>query len=138
MGSSLWYDAVTLSLGRYSGWFSFDFQWCVPVVGPSFIDWTFRKNARRLKYNAKAATNNIHVIVGETGVPYSGSEEDYTLSLDRTLRAVESSDLDYAIWCYETGSNAVDRDLWNREDLSLWSEGGGRGLQAAVRPWAQQ
>lgn len=135
-----WYDAVTLFLGRYSHWFSFDFEWNVPSVGPWMIDWTFRKNLRRIKHGEgrRGQSDRMHVVVGETGAPFAGSKEDYTRCLDRTLRAMEANDVDYAIWCYEAENNNIDGDLWNGEDLSLLSGGRGRGLQAAVRPWPYQ
>ena len=132
-----WYDAVTLFLG-YSKWVSFDFEWILPAITPWYIGWTFRKNLRRIKDGKDQQSEVIHVIVGETGVPFSGSETDYSLSLDRTLRAMEANDIDYVIWCYETGNEYQVGDLWNKEDLSLLSSGKGRGLQAAVRPWPHQ
>eukprot|EP00578_Thalassiosira_sp_NH16_P025196 CAMPEP_0181089238 /NCGR_PEP_ID=MMETSP1071-20121207/7198_1 /TAXON_ID=35127 /ORGANISM="Thalassiosira sp., Strain NH16" /LENGTH=735 /DNA_ID=CAMNT_0023171177 /DNA_START=2015 /DNA_END=4219 /DNA_ORIENTATION=+ len=134
-----WYDSTTLFLGRYYRWFSFDLRWNIPVVSPTIIDWTFRKSLRLFKYQGKRERpDQMHVLVGETGVPFSGSEEDYALSLDRTLRAMESTDIDFVIWCYEVDNNNVDGDLWNGEDLSLYSKGRGRGLQSAIRPWLHQ
>jgi len=130
-----WYDAVTLFLGYYSRWWSFDFAWKLPVVGPALVDWTFRKNLSRLKRRGKGRPSDaVHVLVGETGAPFT-NHDDFTLALDRTLRAVESNDLDYALWCYESRNDAVGGDGWNDEDLSLWSEERGRGLAAAVRPY---
>jgi len=135
-----WYDAVTLFLGYYSHWFSFDFEWGIPAIGPGIIDWTFRKNLRRIKHGkgGRRQSDDMHVIVGETGVPFTGREADYARSLDRTLRAMEANDIDYTLWCYEANNNNADGDLWNGEDLSILSEDRGRGLQAAVRPWPYQ
>lgn len=128
-----WYDALTLFIGHYS---SFLF------IG--FIDWLFKKNLNEIK---NGALGNMHVLIGETGVPYFGSIEDYTISLDRTLKAMEANDLDYTLWCYESkngqyswnGENSPSLgDLWNGEDLSLYSNGQGRGLLAALRPFLYQ
>jgi hypothetical protein len=130
-----WYDAVTLFLGYYSHWFSFDFDWNIPIVTSLAIDWSFRKNLRKLKNGCK----DVHVIVGETGVPHSGINIDYTRSLDRTLRAMEINDLDYIIWCYDAANDNINGDLWNGENLSLLANGHhGRGLQSAIRPYSYQ
>lgn len=80
----------------------------------------------------------MHVLIGETGVPFFGSRKDYAMSLDRTLTAMETNDLDYTLWCYESKNKPTIGDLWNGEDLSLYSNGKGRGLQAALRPFPYQ
>lgn len=118
-----WYDAMTLFIGHYN---SFLFS--------GFIDWLFKKNLFEIKNGA----HNMHVLVGETGVPFFGSEKDYTVSLDRTLKAMETNDLDFILWCYESNNVPTIGDLWNGEDLSLYSNGKGRGLQAALRPFPYQ
>lgn len=118
-----WYDAITLFLGHYD---SFLFS--------GFIDWLFKKNLLEIKNGA----HNMHVLVGETGVPFFGSEKDYTISLDRTLKAIQANDLDYTLWCYESKNSPSIGDLWNGEDLSLYSNGKGRGLQALLRPFPYQ
>eukprot|EP00574_Skeletonema_japonicum_P002898 CAMPEP_0201717784 /NCGR_PEP_ID=MMETSP0593-20130828/3470_1 /ASSEMBLY_ACC=CAM_ASM_000672 /TAXON_ID=267983 /ORGANISM="Skeletonema japonicum, Strain CCMP2506" /LENGTH=526 /DNA_ID=CAMNT_0048207935 /DNA_START=183 /DNA_END=1763 /DNA_ORIENTATION=- len=128
-----WYDALTLFIGHYS---SFLFA--------GLIDWFFKKNLNEIK---NGALDTMHVVIGETGVPYFGSTKDYTISLDRTLKAMEANYLDYTLWCYESknsqsswnGENSPSLgDLWNGEDLSLYSDGRGRGLQAALRPFLYQ
>jgi hypothetical protein len=118
-----WYDAMTLFIGHYN---SFLFS--------GFIDWLFRNNLFEIKNGA----HNMHVLIGETGVPFFGSRKDYAMSLDRTLTAMETNDLDYTLWCYESKNKPTIGDLWNGEDLSLYSNGKGRGLQAALRPFPYQ
>ncbi len=131
-----WYDAVTLFLGYYSHWLNIDFDWNIPLITPFAIDWAFEKNLRKLvSRRGEDSKRNIYTIVGETGVPHSGSDADYTRSLDRTLRAMEANDLDYIIWCYESENDEFRGDLWNGENLSLISKSGiGRGLSSALRP----
>lgn len=125
-----WYDALTLFIGHYSSY-----------LFAGFVDWLFKRNLNEIK---NGALDNMHVLIGETGVPYFGSMKDYTISLDRTLKAMEANDLDYTLWCYESKNGQYvwngekDGDLWNGEDLSLYSNGRGRGLQAALRPFLYQ
>jgi hypothetical protein len=115
-----WYDAITLFIGHYN---SFLFS--------GLMERLFRKNLFKIKNDS----HGVHVLIGETGVPFFGSESDYTMSLDRTLKVMEANDLDYVIWCYESDNRPAIGDLWNREDLSLYSNGRGRGLRAALRPF---
>jgi hypothetical protein len=68
-------------------------------------------------------------------------------AMDRSLRAMDDALASYTIWNY-TADNTNERgDLWNDEDLSIFSRdqqadpadvhSGGRGLSAVVRPYAR-
>ena len=118
-----WYDALTLFIGHYN-----------TLLLSTLVDWLFQKTLSEMSIGA----HNMHTIVGETGVPYFGNEKDYTVSMDRTLKAMEGNNLDYVLWCYESKNSPMTGDLWNGEDLSLFSNGKGRGLQAAIRPFPHQ
>jgi hypothetical protein len=65
--------------------------------------------------------------------------------MDRTLRALESNLLSYALWNYTPDNDNAHGDQWNGEDLSIFSRdqqhapgdinSGGRALQAVLRPY---
>jgi len=149
-----WYDAATLLLKSYSRWFALDVDYKLPVFSPFLIDKAFRRNLHSLKQTGKLSESkgSLHVIVGETGIPFDletakagnlkeqqkarTDDEMASAALDRTIRAMESNNLEYVLWNYVHDNTRVNGDHWNGEDLSIRSDGGNRGLQAAVRPYA--
>ena len=148
-----WYDAATLLLKSYSSWFALDVDYTLPVFSPFLIDKAFQRNVHSVKQTGKLSESkgSLHVIVGETGIPFDletvktgdlneqqKGRTDYEMAsaaLDRTIRAMESNNLEYVLWNYVHDNTRVNGDHWNGEDLSIRSDGGNRGLQAAVRPY---
>ena len=73
---------------------------------------------------------------------------EQNLALDRSLRTMERASVNYALWNYTPDNNNARGDIWNGEDLSIFSpdqinsnirndiNNGGRALRAAVRPFA--
>jgi len=65
--------------------------------------------------------------------------------MDRTLRAMEDNLLSYTLWNYTPDNTNAYGDLWNDEDLSIFSRdqqrdpadpySGGRALEAVIRPY---
>jgi len=62
------------------------------------------------------------------------------------MRALEANLLSYALWNYTSDNTNQHGDLWNDEDLSIFSpdqrtdpaniNSGGRALRAVIRPYA--
>jgi hypothetical protein len=98
------------------------------------------------------------VLVGEIGIPFdmnskeafrSGNYARPALAMDTTMRALEDSCVSFTLWNY-TADNSNERgDLWNDEDLSIFSpdqrdldandlNSGGRALCSVVRPYASR
>ena len=95
-------------------------------------------------------------LIGESGIPFdlqdkrayrTGNFSMAVKAMDRSLRAMDDALASYTIWNY-TSDNTNERvDLWNDEDLSIFSRdqqadptdihSGGRGLSAVVRPYAR-
>jgi len=140
-----WYDGLTLILKQYISW--------VAVVPPSLfpIFSAFRIQralARTLKHLKNSGKSNMYVFLGETGAPmnidFNNGEGDCenigsTMSLDRTMRAVEQNNLGAAMWCYDTNNTWLEGDRWNGEDFSIRTSSGtvnNRALLSAVRPFA--
>ena len=60
----------------------------------------------------------------ESGVAEAYKNGDFTaqiLALDRTMRALEANLLSFTLWTYAVGNSNKRGDLWNDEDLSLFS-----------------
>ena len=96
--------------------------------------------ANSLRKIEESGNSKLRVLLGEIGVPFDiKNDTNYassTVLLDRSLRAVEESNLDYTFWNYSPQNTQVDGDKWNGEDLSIRSGAGNRGLLSAIRPYA--
>jgi hypothetical protein len=76
----------------------------------------------------------------------TGNFSEQVRALDRSMRALEANLLNYTLWNYTSDNTNERGDMWNDEDLSLFSRdqqkdpsdlnSGGRALESAVRPFA--
>ncbi len=97
----------------------------------------------------------VPVLIGELGIPFdldakrayrTGDFRTQVAAMDRTLRAMDDNLLSYTLWNYTADNTNARGDMWNDEDLSIFSRdqqadpgdihSGGRALQAVVRPYA--
>ncbi len=97
----------------------------------------------------------VPVLIGETGIAFdlnekrayrTGDFRNQVAAMDRTLCAMDDNLLSYTLWNYTADNTNARGDMWNDEDLSLFSRdqqtapgdihSGGRALQAVVRPYA--
>jgi len=123
----------------------------MPALGSSFSKNVFDRAARGLRKSG----SGFPVVVGETGVPMdigdSLSKGDFSLqiqALERVLSSLEKEFLSWTLWTYTVDNSNEHGDLWNGENLSLWSKdqvsdqsdlnSGSRALEAAVRPYAMR
>ena len=99
----------------------------------------------------------IPTLIGEFGIPFdlddkaayrTGDFSTHVAALDAYVDAMDVHLLHYTIWNY-TADNSNERgDLWNDEDLSIFSRdqqhdpsdinSGGRALEGFVRPYARK
>jgi len=157
-----YYDGMTLVLKKARPWIALDLEMEFPVVS----SWaSYRAISRNLAHVKKSGESfggkGVPVLVGETGIPMdldrgddriaaAYKDGDYSSqihALDRTMKGLESNFLSFTIWNYSPANNHKRGDLWNDEDLSLWSKddkklseeidinSGGRALEAAARPY---
>lgn len=52
----------------------------------------------------------------------NGDFRKQTLALDESLQALEYNFLSFTLWNYTPQNTNADGDLWNNEDLSLFSK----------------
>ncbi|UCD27280.1 MAG: hypothetical protein JSV03_09105, partial [Planctomycetota bacterium] len=99
----------------------------------------------------------IPTLIGEFGLPFDldnkaayedGDFKIHSQALDAYYHAMETNLLSCTIWNYTADNTNKRGDMWNDEDLSIFSRdqqanpndihSGGRGLSAIVRPYASK
>jgi len=132
-----WYDGVVLFLKRFHPWLGVDAFTETPVFLPGRIRESYRAQLERLAHEARPVLGERPVLLGEFGAPFDLASGDVTRALDRSLRAVEDAGLHATLWNYNADNTHAQGDGWNGEDLSIFcaEDGGGRGLDAVVRPY---
>ncbi len=149
-----WYDDLTLIRKTFTPFMAIDSRTLKPVWLPGNIRKSFAAQLDSLKRDSDERLGGAPVVLGEFGVPFdmenkrayrTGNFRNQIRALDRTFRALEANYMDGTLWNYTADNTNARGDLWNDEDLSLFSRdqqtdpsdisSGGRSLQAAVRPY---
>jgi hypothetical protein len=169
-----YYDGMTLMTKSFSRYMGIDSVTQRPAIGMQAIQESYGKGIANLRHEAiKMGTDGCPILIGECGIPFdlggrdavpvffghrrkaktafeTGDFNKCTHALHRTMRALEVAQVSFTIWCYEPENVNKYGDLWNEEDLSLFSKSqiapddeddlfaGGRSLLAAIRPYPQR
>ncbi len=150
-----WYDGYTLVKKKFNALVAADSFTNQPVFGPGAIRKSFAAQMATFKRSAEEDLGGVPTLIGEFGVPFDLEDKkayrtgDYSAqvkALDRTFQAIEANLLSGTLWNYTPDNSNARGDQWNDEDLSIFSRdqqldradihSGGRGLRAAVRPYA--
>ena len=150
-----WYDGFVLFLKRYSRWVAVDSRSRKLVFTPWRIRRSFADQLKALRDEA-AELGGAPTLLGEFGIAFDlaggrafrdGDFRDQVEAMDRTLRALDDALLSGTLWNYTADNSNARGDLWNGEDLSIFSRdqqrdpqdlhSGGRALEAVVRPYAR-
>ena len=124
----------------------------------------FRTHVRQLADIKRLGTErmeNSPSLIGECGIPYDMVHERWNGSstfgpqlaaMDHTISCLEENMLHYTLWNYTADNTNEEGDVWNGEDLSIYSQDQKLGLEEAdalfiydglraarafVRPYAQ-
>ena len=148
-----WYDVTTLFLKIFNPDFTIDLTSMQPVSGAENVQALFTSQLAAKK------DARIPTLVGEFGIPFdldskaaykSGEFGTHVTALDMDYNGMDANLLNCTIWNYTPDNSNARGDLWNDEDLSIfsrdqqdknWQEdihAGGRGLAAIVRPYARK
>lgn len=149
-----WYDGYVLFLKDYSHWIAANMHTAKPVFFPGRIRKSFVEQLQRYQHESQERLNNAPVLIGEFGIAFdlkggrayrNGDFRPQIAALDRSFRAMEDTRLSATLWNYTSDNSNARGDLWNDEDLSLFSRdqqrnpadinSGGRALEAVVRPY---
>ncbi len=150
-----WYDALTLFTKMYNPEMALDFFGTSMIYGKDEVKQTYTDQLGHSKQEAAAKMGGIPSLIGEFGLPFDLFDKqayrdgDFSLhvqALDNYYDALDANFLSATIWNY-TADNTNERgDMWNDEDLSVFSRdqqtdpgdinSGGRALAGCVRPYA--
>ncbi len=151
-----WYDGTVLFTKQFNSWVGSDLHGGNLIYGPAKIRREYADQLRAFQKTAVDGLRGAPTLIGETGIPFdldnrAGLEQgDFsaaTRAMDRSLRAMDDVLASYTIWTYTPDNTNLHGDLWNDEDLSIFSRdqqsdpadinSGGRALAAVVRPYAR-
>jgi hypothetical protein len=149
-----WYDVLVLFTKRFSPLLALDALARRPAIGPRRIRAAFARHIASYQREARERLGGVPLLIGEFGIPFdlngrrAFANGDFTAqsqALDRSFRAVEDTLAHATLWNYTADNSNARGDLWNDEDLSIFSRdqqrdpgdlnSGGRSLDAAVRPY---
>ncbi len=149
-----WYDAFVLVKKEYTPWIGVNSLSRRVVFTPPGIRRSFHSQLATIKQQAEQRLGGVPFVLGEFGISFDLHEKrayqtgDFGIqvkALQRSLQAAEANLLNYTLWNYTPDNNNLHGDLWNDEDLSIYSpdqrddprdiNSGGRALQAVVRPY---
>ena len=151
-----WYDGATLGTQTYRPWLGIDTHREKPrfILGRGRKRKKFTKQINRLVKYSDTMFSGVPTVIGETGIPYNmnnkfayqtGDFSKQVSALDDTLQALEANLVNFTLWNYTADNSNLRGDLWNDEDLSIFSRDqqtgsgdihdGGRAMQAVLRPY---
>ncbi len=153
-----WYDAYVLYFKSFNSWAAVDSRGAGRVViGPRRIRRSFAAQIAHLKTHAGEKMGGVPTLIGEFGIAFdlqggrafkNGDFSQQIRALDRSLRAMEDNLVSWTIWNYTPDNSNERGDLWNDENLSIFSRdqqlhpddpySGGRALAALLRPYPQK
>ncbi len=149
-----WYDGPLLYLKKYLSFVGFNEITQQVIIGKKKVDAAYKAQLAELKQLTTERMGSIPILVGEFGIPYdldkkkafrTGDFKDHDKAMNRSMVNMESNLLSYTIWNYASDNSNERGDLWNDEDLSIFSRdqqtdtsdlnSGGRALKAVIRPF---
>jgi hypothetical protein len=148
-----WYDGLLLVTKSFSPFLAYDSRREKIVIGRGAVRRSMAGQLADLKRGALDRLNGAPTVLGEFGIPFDLNGEAYrrgdfrtqVKALERSFEAIEANLLSYAIWNYTADNTNARGDLWNGEDLSIFSRdqrtdphdinSGGRALRALLRPY---
>jgi len=168
-----WYDGITLFTRTFKRNFSVNTTTHKPIFGSKNI---LNNHVSQLRDIKRLGDEKMQAptLIGETGIPYDMVETTAmklkrklvgSVSIDfqdtsslqlqamnHTLCCLEKNMLAFTLWNYTSDNTSTEGDIWNGEDLSVYSEDykcnldkthpyfiydGLRAARAFVRPYAQ-
>lgn len=141
-----WYDGATLVTKRFVPFFSVRSDTRTPVFGRRAVAGSFVEQLKAPLEWTRSEMGGMPALLGEFGVPFdlngptavrkafrTGAFDAAEEALSLYYDAVDALLLSSTIWNYSAGNTNRRGDLWNDENLSIWSrEAVGPALAAGV------
>ncbi len=156
VSSPHWYDGMVLFMKDFQPWMGVDFIKGKVIFGARRIRQSYNQQLESFKKSARERLGGVPTLIGEIGIPFdmqkkkafrTGNFKTQVRAMDRSLKIMDDTLLNYTIWNYTADNSNARGDQWNDEDLSIFSRdqqkdpgdinSGGRALQAVVRPYAR-
>jgi len=154
VNSTHWYDSVTLVTKNFNPNYTMNSDTMKLAFGKNNVRKVFYNQLNNIKIDSIEKLGGIPSVLGEFGVPFdlnkkhsfkTGDYSSQVEALDLYYQIIEELFLDSTIWNYTADNNNKHGDLWNDEDLSIFSpdqqvdpnniHSGGRALSAFIRPY---
>jgi len=151
--SSHWYDILTLMTKSYNSWISFDVDKMKPIFGKKKIKRMYKQQLSKL-LEISDQLHGVPTLLGEFGVPFdmnnkkayqTGNYSKQIQALTSYYDIIDELQLNSTLWNYTPDNNNEWGDLWNLEDLSIFSRdqqkdpneinSGGRAIKGFCRPY---
>lgn len=152
-----WYDGMTLFLKQFTPYLTFDRVNSKLIFGKKNVKNHFKQALKDIKSRTGEYLGDYPTVIGEIGIPFdlnkkkaykTGNFKSQIQALDANLTALDENLLHFTLWNYTPGNTNEWGDLWNNEDLSIFSRdqqtdindinSGGRALEALIRPYAMK
>jgi hypothetical protein len=158
VNASHWYDVATLGTQKPMLKANFDIISNKPVIGKNNVQKMFNKQLAMIKEYSMKFRGGVPTLIGEFGVPFNLNNkvsyqkweagdkdafEDQIKALTMYYNALDENLLHSTQWNYTPDNTNKWGDLWNLEDLSIFSvdqqttdeiNSGGRAIQGFCRP----
>jgi len=124
-----WYDALTLTFKRWTGFLAFDTEQNKVIIGPKAVRRYFNEAMERILRHSREDSDGIPSLLGEFGLPFdlngrrSFTHGDYRTqekALAAYYDALDGSLMNATIWNYSASNTHEYGDGWNGEDLSVF------------------
>ncbi|KAH9252054.1 hypothetical protein BASA81_010036 [Batrachochytrium salamandrivorans] len=148
VNASHWYDGFTLFMGHFNAHWTVNTDTRLPIVGhANVVDFHLKvlEKRKRMPRDAQERAIALPLLVGEFGLPFDLNHKKMLHSGDFSP-AVQAMSMYYSIfdvleigsmqWNYSVENSDEFGDMWNRENLSIFAHGQGRGVQGFSRPFA--
>ena len=152
-----WYDGFTLLTKNFNPNYTMDTDHMKLIFGKKNVKKVFYHQLKNIKNDSDEKLGGVPTVIGEFGIPFdlnkkrsykSGDFSSQAEALDLYYQIIEELFLDSTIWNYTSDNTNERGDLWNDEDLSIFSpdqqvdreniNSGGRALNAIVRPYLRK
>ncbi|MCE7736625.1 MAG: glycoside hydrolase family 5 protein [Candidatus Heimdallarchaeota archaeon] len=149
-----WYDVATLVTKKYRAWATLDIKRNKLVFRHKNVRKAFLNQLQTGVNNSKSIQNGIPSLIGEFGIPFdlnnkksyrTGDYKTHIAALSLYYDLLDELMLNSTLWNYTSDNSNEWGDLWNLEDLSIFSRdqqsnpddlnSGGRAIEGFCRPY---